>query len=152
MYLGMWFTLQAQDTKMSPSSRTKGQKISKQNCRAVTSLKKQMGEFVFLSWRLRNTWNLNRNSRFKYFWVVRIKKQIRPFFFFGSYVTAWEFCFEIYWPLRYTHRVGWWVWLSLVFPQNIIVTEKILWIEAWTIPWTDYKVYVQWAMLCYKYN
>ena len=37
-------------------SKTKCQ--LKQNCRAVTSPKKPTNEFVFLSWRLGNTWNL----------------------------------------------------------------------------------------------
>ena len=37
---------------------TKGQYISKQNCRALISPKKQMDEFVFLSWQSENTWNL----------------------------------------------------------------------------------------------
>ena len=42
------------------------------------------------------TWN--RNSSFKYFWVVRIEKQIRSFVFLGK-VMAQQFCFEICWPL-----------------------------------------------------
>ena len=50
--------------------RTKGQLISKQNCLAVTFHKKQTSEFVFLSWRPGNAWNLNRNSSFMYFQVV----------------------------------------------------------------------------------
>ena len=37
-------------------------------------------------------------SSFKYFQVIRIKKQICSFIIFGE-VTARQFCFEIYWPL-----------------------------------------------------
>ena len=39
----------------------------------LSSRKNQTNEFVFLSWRLGNTWN--QNSSFKYFRVVRIEKQ-----------------------------------------------------------------------------
>ena len=58
----------------------------KKICRAVTSPKKRTNEFVFLSWRLGNTWNLN-------------------FDFDLGEVSARQFCFEIYWPL--TCPIGW---------------------------------------------
>ena len=37
------------------------------NCRAVTSPKKGTDKFVFLSWRLENTWNLNFYFKFQVF-------------------------------------------------------------------------------------
>ena len=52
-----------------------------------------MDEFVLLSWKPGNTWNLNFD--FKYFRFVRIAKQIR----FLEEVAARQFWFKIYWPL-----------------------------------------------------
>ena len=54
----------------------KFQLISKAIYGLLTSPKKWMNEFAFLSWRLGNTWNLNFD-----FWVVRIEKQICLFVF-----------------------------------------------------------------------
>ena len=53
----------------------------KQNCRAIISPKnKQMNLFFDPDDSdIHETWN--HNSSFKYFWVVRIKKQIHPFIF-----------------------------------------------------------------------
>ena len=62
---------------LSPLVPTKGKSISKQNCWAVNSSKKQTNNFFFLSWS--TTWN--QNSSFKYFRVVRIEKQICSFVF-----------------------------------------------------------------------
>ena len=78
--------------------KTKGQEISKQNCRAVTSPKnKRMNLFFYPDdSELLKTWN--RNSSFKYFWAFRIEKQICLFIFLGE-VMARQFCLEIYWPL-----------------------------------------------------
>ena len=74
----------------------KGQWISKQNCQAGTSPKKQTNKFVFLSWQLENTWNLK--SKFKFLTNLFIR-------FLGE-VTAWQSCFEIYWPLAgVAHKV-----------------------------------------------
>ena len=38
-----------------------------QNCQTITSSKKQTKEFVFLSWRLGNPWNLNFDFKFQVF-------------------------------------------------------------------------------------
>ena len=84
----------------------KGQLISKQNCRAVTSPKLQKSEFVFLSRWLRNTWNLNFD-----FWVVRIEKQIRSWFF-------WE-------KLRLDNFV--WRSADLYWCQAAAGLAKVLW-------------------------
>ena len=77
-------------------------KLSSQNCRAVTSPKKRTDKFVFLSWRLENTWNLNFDFKFKYFRVVRIEKQICPFVFWKK-LQLDNFFFKIYWPLVITY-------------------------------------------------
>ena len=42
------------------------------------------------------TWN--PNSSFKYFWVIRIEKQIRSFAFWEKFLAR-QFCFGNYWPL-----------------------------------------------------
>ena len=68
----------------------KGQLISKEIYGLPTSSKKQTNKFVFLSWRLGNTWNLNFD--FKYFRFVTIEKQIHSFVFweklqFGNFVS-----------------------------------------------------------------
>ena len=70
-------------------------RISKQNCWAVTSPKKGMDEFVFLSWRLGNTWNLNFDFKF---WVFpsHQDRKTNSFVCFLGEVTAQQFCFEIY--------------------------------------------------------
>ena len=87
----------------------KGQWISKQNCRAITSPKKRMDEYVFYpdDSEIIETWNWN--SSFKY---VRIEKQIRPFLL--GEVTARQCYFEIYWPLRKC-QIKWeifnWIWI-----------------------------------------
>ena len=59
----------------------KGQQISQQNCRAITSPKNKRTNLFFYpdDSKILETWN--RNSSFKYFRVVRIEKQIRPFVF-----------------------------------------------------------------------
>ena len=54
-------------------------------------------EFVFLSWRLRNTWI--SISSFKYFRVIRIEKQIRPFVFWEK-LRLDNFVSRMYWPLE----------------------------------------------------
>ena len=46
---------------------TKGQLISKAIYGLLTSPKKRLKEFVFLSWRLGNTWNLNFDFKFQVF-------------------------------------------------------------------------------------
>ena len=55
------------------------------NCRAVTSPKKWIEQFVFLSWWLRNTSNLNFDFKFQIFLRIRIRieKQICLF-------VSWE--------------------------------------------------------------
>ena len=71
----------------------------KKNCRAITSPKKQTDEFVFLSWRLRNTWNLKSKFKFQVFPSHQDRKT-------NSFVCFWEklrlnnFWFKIYWPLE----------------------------------------------------
>ena len=51
------------------------------------------------------TWN--RNSSFKYFWVIRIEKQICLFVCFLKEVMDRQFCFEIYWPLATFMYIHW---------------------------------------------
>ena len=57
---------------------SKGQLISKQNCRAVTSPKEWKDEFIFLCW-WPETWI--SISSFKYIRVIKIEKQIHLFVF-----------------------------------------------------------------------
>ena len=57
-----------------------------------------MNKFIFLSWRLRNTWNFNCNFKFQVFPSPQDKKTNLLICFLGE-VTALQFCFEIYWPL-----------------------------------------------------
>ena len=71
----------------------------KQNCWAITSTKKWTAEFVFLSWRLGNTWNLNFDFKFQIF-PSRQDRKKNSFFHFLREVTVRQFCFEIYWPLN----------------------------------------------------
>ena len=55
-------------------------------------------EFVFLSWRLGNTWNLNLDFKFQVFPLHQDRRT-------NSFVHFWEkfhlgnYCFKIYWPL-----------------------------------------------------
>ena len=67
----------------------KGQYISKQNWWAVTSPKEQMNEFVFLSWRLRNTWKLNFDFKFQAFSSRQDTKKNRLFNFWEK---LWLLC------------------------------------------------------------
>ena len=66
----------------------KGQYISKQNCRAVTSPKNEGTNLSLYpdSPEMIETWE--RNSSFKYFWTVRIEKEIRLFIFGRSYSST----------------------------------------------------------------
>ena len=70
----------------------------KQNCRAITSPKKQTNEFVLLSWWLRNTWNLKLKFKFQVFPDRQDRKRIFVFCFLGE-VMVRQFCFKVYWPL-----------------------------------------------------
>ena len=72
----------------------KGQLISKEIYGLPTSSKKQTNKFVFLSWRLGNTWNLN----FDFKSSIRIEKK-NLFVCFLEEFTAQQFCFEIDLPL-----------------------------------------------------
>ena len=65
--------------------------------------KKRKDESLFLSWRLGNTWNLNFDFKFQVFRSHQDRKTNLSIWFLGE-VTAWQFCFEIYWPLPETHR------------------------------------------------
>ena len=71
-----------------------------QNWRAITSTKKWMDQFVFLSWRLGNTWNLNFEFKFQ---VIQSCQDRKPNLFvrFLGEVMAQQFCFKIYWPLAH---------------------------------------------------
>ena len=68
---------QPQDQKKPnhPTVIAKGHLISKQNCQAITSPKKQMNEFVFLSWQLGNTLNFKSKFKFQVFPSLLYKKQ-----------------------------------------------------------------------------
>ena len=70
-----------------------------QNCRAVTSPKKQTDKFVFLSWWLGNTWNLKLRFKFHVFPSHQDRKTNLSICYLGE-VEARQFCFEIYWTLR----------------------------------------------------
>ena len=70
-----------------------GQQISKQNCRTITSPKKQMNKFVFLSWWLWNTWNLNFDFKFQVFPSGQDRKTYSSVCFLGEF-TAQQFCFQ----------------------------------------------------------
>ena len=59
-----------------------------------------MNEFVFLSWRLGNTWNLKSKFNFQVF-LSRQDRKTNSFVHFLGEVTARQFCFEIYWPLAF---------------------------------------------------
>ena len=89
----------------------------KQNCRAVTSPKKWTNKFVFLSWRLGNTWNLK----------LKFKFQVsNSFFRFSGEVAAWQFCFEIYWPLgRYNFN-----FLTPLYIVDILLRKRVL-VKRW---------------------
>ena len=58
-----------------------------------TSPKKQMNEFVFLSWWLRNTWSLNLDFKFQVF-LSRQDRKTNLFVCFLGEVTAQHFCFH----------------------------------------------------------
>ena len=64
------------------------------------SQKNKIGEFVFLSWQLGNTWKLKSKFKFQEYPSCQDRKTNSFFCFLGE-VTAQQFCFEIYWPLRY---------------------------------------------------
>ena len=70
---------------------SKGQLISKP--------KKETNEFVLLSWQLRNTLNLNFYFKFQVFPSRQDRKTNSLVHFLGE-VTAWQFCFKIYWSLE----------------------------------------------------
>ena len=70
----------------------KGQYISKQNCWAITFQNKQTNEFVFRSWQLRNTCNLNFDLKFQVFRTRQDRKTNLLVHFLGE-VTAQPFCF-----------------------------------------------------------
>ena len=61
---------------------------------------KRTNEFVFLSWWLGNTRNLNFD--FKTISSRQDRKKNASVCFLGE-VTAWQFCFEINWPLAILH-------------------------------------------------
>ena len=67
------------------------------NCQAVTSSKKQMNKFVFLSWRLGNTWN--KHFYFKVQVFLSRQDRTNSFVCFLGEVTAGQLYFQIYWPL-----------------------------------------------------
>ena len=72
---------------------SKGQLVSKANCQAVNSSKKQSNEFVFTTMG-------------------------REFVRFLEEFTAWQFAFEIIWPLdsgRNTHRCPSTTWLVILY-------------------------------------
>ena len=77
----------------------KGQLISKEIYGLPTSSKKQTNKFVFLSWRLGNTWNLKSIFQFQ---VIPSRQDRKT----NLFVRFWEkfrlkkFCFEIYCPLE----------------------------------------------------
>ena len=58
-----------------------------------------MDEFVFLSWWLGNTWNLNFDFKFQVFPSHPDRKTNSSVYFLGE-VSARQFCFKIYWPLE----------------------------------------------------
>ena len=60
---------------------------------------KQTNEFVFVSWRLENTWNLNFDIKFQVF-LSRQDRKTNSFVWFLEDVADRQFCFEIYWPLE----------------------------------------------------
>ena len=72
--------------------------MSKQTCGAIISSKKQTIEFVFLSWQLRNTWNLKLKFKLQVFPSCQDRKTNLFLHSLGE-AMARQFCFEIYWPL-----------------------------------------------------
>ena len=76
----------------------KGQLISTAIYGLLTSPKKWTNEFVFYPDNSGNTWNLNFDFKFQVF-PSRQDRKIDSFVCFLGEVTAWQFCFEIYWPL-----------------------------------------------------
>ena len=104
---------------------SKGQYISKQNCRAVTSPKKRTNEFVFLSWRLGNTWNLKSKFKFQIFPSSQNRKT-NAFICFSGEITARQFRFKIYWPLRRN---------SCSSISEIFSYAPIFWGKSWTECW-----------------
>ena len=81
------------------STWVKVSRSGNKSCRAETSPKKQTNEFVFLSWRLGNTWNLKSKFKFQVFPSHQDRKT-NSFVCFLGLVIAQQFCFEIYWPLE----------------------------------------------------
>ena len=107
---------------------TKGQKISKQNCRAVTSSKNERTNLFFYpdSPKILETWT----SKFKFqvFTDCQNRKTI-SFIRFWKKLRLDNFCFEIYWPL-----IGGWFyfdslrllfWFDLFFEARAKILEKI---------------------------
>ena len=84
--------------KMDWIGFAKGQLISKAIYGLLTSPKKWTNEFVFLSWRLGNTWNLNFDFKLQVFPSLHDRETIFFFRFLGE-VFARQFWFKIYWPL-----------------------------------------------------
>ena len=76
-----------------------------------------MNEFVFLSWRLGNTWNLKSKFKFQVFPSRQDRKTNSLVCTLGEVATR-QFCFKIYWPLN----SDW----NLDFTFRVQVKSKIL--------------------------
>ena len=91
-----------------------------------------MNEFVFLSWRLGNTWNLKSKFKFQVFLSCQDRKTNSFIHYLGE-VTVWQFCFEIYWPLgRLPRFLGAWVEMLWCLSNHSNVFDKtILFSKGW---------------------
>ena len=91
----------------------------KQNCRAITSPRKRTNTFVFLTWQLRNTWNLKSKFKFQVF-LGRQDRKTNLFVHFLGEVMAQQFCLEIHWPLVYAICI-----LGLKFSICEMITQEM---------------------------
>ena len=79
----------------------------------------QTDKFVFLSWQSRNTWNLKLKFKFQVLPSRQDRKTNLSVHFLGE-VTAQQFCFEIYWPLKeanYTINLNLYDWCADIQPN-----------------------------------
>ena len=87
---------------------SKGQQISKQNCQAVTSPKNQWRNLFFYPDCPEIHETLKSKFKFQVFLSRQNRKTNLSVHVLGE-VTAWQFCFEIYWPLDRDKLMEVWV-------------------------------------------
>ena len=71
-----------------------------------------MNEFVFLSWRLRNIWNLKSKFKFQVFPNRQDRKTNSLVRILGE-VVARQFFFKIYWPLNSDWNLLYWFYIQI---------------------------------------